>query len=393
MQLSVNGIDTFVATGGRPFDPSLPAVVMLHGAGFDHSTWALHSRWFAHHGYTVLAPDLPGHGRSSGQPLPTIADMADWTAALLDAAGAPKAKLVGHSMGSLIALETSARHPDKVSGLSLIGTAATMTVGPDLLKAAEANDPDAFDMVSIWGLGFKAELGGSLAPGLWMHQGAQRVLQQTRPGVLFNDLNACNSYQNALAAAAQVKVPATFILGERDMMTPAKAGKTLAAATPNARTVVLPGAGHMMMAEAPDELLAALRPWRMISDSTNCAVLLATAKQMPCAPLMIAVLMPITSARDDTSGPPELPGLSAASVWITSSMVRPLTERIERPSADTTPAVTVDSKPRGLPIATTNWPRRRLLNCRARHSANRARRRRAAAPDRCRDRRRARARR
>jgi pimeloyl-ACP methyl ester carboxylesterase len=77
--------------------------------------------------------------------------------------------------------------------------------------------------------------------------------------VLYNDLNACNSYQNALAAAAQVKVPSTFILGERDMMTPAKAGKTLAAATPNARTVVLPSAGHMMMVEAPDELLAALR--------------------------------------------------------------------------------------------------------------------------------------
>ena len=63
----------------------------------------------------MLAPDLPGHGRSSGTPLPTIAEMADWTAALLDAAGAPKAQLVGHSMGSLIALETAARHPDKVS--------------------------------------------------------------------------------------------------------------------------------------------------------------------------------------------------------------------------------------------------------------------------------------
>ena len=162
-------------------------------------------------------------------------------------------------MGSLIALETSVRHPDKVSGLSLIGTAATMTVGPDLLKAAELNNPDAIDMVSIWGLGFKAELGGSLAPGLWMHQGAQRVLQQTRPGVLYNDLNACNSYQNALVAAAAVKVPATYVLGERDMMTPAKSGKALAAATPNARVVVLPGAGHMMMAEAPDELLAALQ--------------------------------------------------------------------------------------------------------------------------------------
>jgi pimeloyl-ACP methyl ester carboxylesterase len=185
--------------------------------------------------------------------------MADWTAALLDAAGVSKARLVGHSMGSLIALETAARHPEKVSGLSLIGAAATMTVGPDLLKAAEANDHAAIDMVSIWGLGFQAELGGSLAPGLWMHSGAQRTLENCRPGVLFNDLNACNAYQGALAAAATVSVPATLILGERDMMTPAKAGKALAAAIANARTVMMPGAGHMMMTERPDELLAALQ--------------------------------------------------------------------------------------------------------------------------------------
>src|ERR1700692_1580535 len=258
MQLSVNGTDIFAATGGRTFDASERAIVFLHGAGFDHTTWALHSRWFAHHGYGVLAPDLPGHGRSAGAPLPTIADMADWTAALLDAAGAAKARLVGHSMGSLIALETAARHPAKVSALSLIGTAATMSVGPDLLKAAEVNDHAAIDMVSIWGLGYQAELGGSLAPGLWMHSGAQRVLEEGRPGVLFNDLSACNDYQNALAGAAEITVPTTLILGERDMMTPTNAGKALAAALPNSRTVVLRGAGHMMMAERPDELLAAL---------------------------------------------------------------------------------------------------------------------------------------
>jgi pimeloyl-ACP methyl ester carboxylesterase len=259
MHLSVNGIEAFVATGGRPFDPALPTIVLLHGAGFDRTTWALHSRWFAHHGFGVLAPDLPGHGRSKGNPLRSIAEMADWTAALIGAAGAASARLVGHSMGSLIALETAARHPQKVSALSLIGTAAAMTVGPDLLKAAEANDHAAIDMVAIWGLGFQAELGGSLAPGLWMHSGAERVLETCRPGVLYNDLAACNAYQNALAAAAQIAVPTTLILGERDMMTPAKAGKALAAALPNAKTVVLRGAGHMMMVERPDELLAALR--------------------------------------------------------------------------------------------------------------------------------------
>src|SRR6059058_1815689 len=259
MQLCVNGSEAFAATGGREFDRSQPTIVLLHGAGFDHTAWALHSRWFAHHGYGVLAPDMPGHGRSCGAPLRSIAEMADWTAALLEAAGVARATLVGHSMGSLVALETAERHPAKVSALGLIVTTATMNVGPDLLKAAEANDHAAVDMVSIWGLGFDAELGGSLAPGLWMHGGAQRVLRHCEPGVLFRDLSACNAYANALAAAASVKVPTTLILGERDMMTPLKAGKALAAAIPHAKTVVVPGAGHMIMAERPDELLAALR--------------------------------------------------------------------------------------------------------------------------------------
>ena len=259
MKLSVNGIETFIAAGGREFDASLPVVVFLHGAGMDRSAWALHSRWFAHHGFAVLAPDFPGHGLSQGAPLTSIADLADWTAALIAASGAAKARLIGHSMGSLVAVEAAARHPDKVAGLALIGTSSAMAVGPDLLKAAEANDHAAIDMVSIWGLGYQAELGGSLAPGLWMHGGAQRVLEASKPGVLFADLSACNAYQNALVSAAQIKVPATLILGERDMMTPAKAGKALAAAIPHARTVVMPGAGHMMMAERPDQLLAALK--------------------------------------------------------------------------------------------------------------------------------------
>src|SRR5215831_8995616 len=79
---------------------------------------------------------------------------------------------------------------------------------------------------------------------------------------------------------------------------------------------------------------------------------------MPCAPAITAVLMPTTSPRVETSGPPELPGLRAASVCNTSSISRPLEARSDRPSADTTPEVTVNSKPSGLPMATTNWPRR-----------------------------------
>jgi pimeloyl-ACP methyl ester carboxylesterase len=115
-------------------------------------------------------------------------------------------------------------------------------------------------MLRIWGYGFHASLGGSLAPGLWMLGAAERLLGRARPGVLFTDLVACNDYRDGLASAARVAAPATLVLGERDLMTPLKAGRELAAALPHARVVVLAGAGHMLMSERPDEVLAALRP-------------------------------------------------------------------------------------------------------------------------------------
>ena len=259
MRLLVDGTETFAATGGRDFDPARPLVVFVHGAGLDHTVFALLSRWFAHHGSSVLAPDLPGHGRSAGAPLSSIAAMADWTAALIEAAGASAARLIGHSMGSLVALETAARHPERVTALGLIGAAAAMPVSPDLLAAARADDHAAIEMVSLWGLGFRASLGGSLAPGLSLLGGAERLLERARPGVLFKDLSACNDYRDGLAGAAKITVPAVLILGERDMMTPAKAGKALAAALPVARAVVIEGAGHMLMSECPDQVLDALR--------------------------------------------------------------------------------------------------------------------------------------
>jgi pimeloyl-ACP methyl ester carboxylesterase len=259
MRIIVNGEATFVGTGGKEFDASLPAIVFLHGAGMDHSVWALLARAFAHHGHAVLAPDFPGHGRSAGAPLTSIAALADWTAALVDAAGAKAAKLVGHSMGSLVALNTGARHPDKVTGLGLIATAAAMRVSEDLIDAAKANDHAAVDMIAIWGEGYRATLGGSQAPGLWMLGGAERLLERAQPGAIFADLSACNAYQDALSSAAKINVPSIVIQGSRDLMTPAKGGKAVAAAIPHGRVALIEGAGHMLMSERPDDVLAALR--------------------------------------------------------------------------------------------------------------------------------------
>ena len=259
MHFVVDGVKIFAGTGGRALDPALPLVVFLHGAGLDHTVWALLARWFAHRGHAVLAPDLPAHGRSEGEPLESIGAMADFTAALITTAGARNATIVGHSMGSLVAIETAVRHPESVAALGLIAAAAAMPVSPDLLEAAQANDPAAVDMVSIWGYGVAAGIGGSLAPGAWMLGAGRRLLERARPGVLFKDLFACNAYRDGLASAAKVAVPATLVLGERDLMTPAKAGRELAAALSDARVVMLKGAGHMLMSERPDEVLEALR--------------------------------------------------------------------------------------------------------------------------------------
>ncbi|WP_142846145.1 alpha/beta fold hydrolase [Telmatospirillum sp. J64-1] len=258
MELIVNGIPAFAATGGKPFDPAKPAIVFVHGSGLDSSVWGLHTRWFVSHGFSVLALDLPGHGKSAGEPLPSIEAMADWVAAAISAAGAKEVVIVGHSMGALVALETAARHPAPVRGLGLVGAAAAIPVHPDLIASAERNDPAAFAMINLWGHGAHAELGGSRAPGVWMVGTAQRVLERNRPGVLAVDLKACDTYKIGLASAAKVECPAVLVLGERDKMTPLKAGRALAETLPKAKVTVLNGAGHMLMAEEPDAVLDAL---------------------------------------------------------------------------------------------------------------------------------------
>jgi pimeloyl-ACP methyl ester carboxylesterase len=258
MELTVDGRKVFASTGGRPFDPDPPVVVFVHGAGMDHTAWMLQARYFAHHGRSVLSPDLPGHGRSAGPPLKTIGELADWVLKLIDAAGAPKAALAGHSMGALIALEAAARGPSKIWALALLGVAAKMPVHPDLLKAAAANDHAAVDLVASWGFGRAAHLGGARVPGSWMLGAGLRVLERAPNGALAASLSACNAYAGAVDAAAKVICPTLLLLGDIDRMTPPAAARDVAAKIAGVRTVVLPRCGHMMMIEQPDETIDAL---------------------------------------------------------------------------------------------------------------------------------------
>jgi len=258
MKVRVAGHEVYAATGGRPFDATRPTIVFIHGAGLDHTCFGLQSRWFAWHGWSVLAVDLPGHGRSGGEPLASVAAMGDWVLALLGAAGVAKAALAGHSMGAVIALETAAKAPERVTHLALLGVSSAMAVHPALLTAARETPAQAYDMMTGWCFANPAKLGGNTAPGLWMTGGARALFDHNRAGALATDLAACAAWTTGLASAKTVGVPTLLVLGAQDVMTPARKGQELAAAIAGATSVVIPDCGHMMMQEAPDATLDAL---------------------------------------------------------------------------------------------------------------------------------------
>jgi pimeloyl-ACP methyl ester carboxylesterase len=258
VNFAVDGRQAFAYTAAHALDPAKPTVVFVHGAGLDHSVFGLQSRYFGYHGRNVLAVDLPAHGRSEGPPLATVGDMADWLARLLDAARLGKAAIVGHSMGSLVALECAARHPARVERIALLGTAYPMKVGEAFMDAARRNDPAAYDMETIWGHAPQSAIGANPNPGMSMYGESLARLERLAPGVLHADLKACHEYAGGEAAAAKLRCPVLFVLGRRDQMTPAKAGAAFAQTVPGARVVLLETSGHAVMAEAPDATLDAL---------------------------------------------------------------------------------------------------------------------------------------
>lgn len=267
MYLTVNGAQTYCYTAGKSLDAAKPTVVFVHGVLNDHSVWILQSRYLANHGWNVLAVDLPGHCRSAGEAPASVEEGAAFVAALLDAAGVQRAALVGHSWGSLIALEAAAQLKDRVSHLVLVGTAAPMKVSQPLLDAALNEPHKAIHMINVFSRSTLAAPPSALGPGTWIWGAStalnRRVLaSNTRVNVFHRGFKACDSYANAGNAIAQVTCPILFVLGALDQMTLPKAAQPLVdqarAAGKTVQVASLP-VGHHQMTETPDETLAAIK--------------------------------------------------------------------------------------------------------------------------------------
>lgn len=267
MQLNVKGQQTYCYTGGKAFDPARPTIVFIHGVVCDHSVWILQSRFMANHGWNVLAVDLPGHCRSAGEAPSSVEEAAEFIGALLDAAGVQKAALVGHSWGSLIALEAAARLKERVTHLVLVGTAFPMKVSAALLDTSLSNPMKAIDMINVFSRSTLAPPPSALGPGTWVYGASVALARRTlasnpRVNVFHRGFKACDSYANGENAIAAVTCPVLFILGAQDQMTQPKAAQGLIdkarAAGKRVQVASLP-VGHHQMTETPDQTLFAIR--------------------------------------------------------------------------------------------------------------------------------------
>ncbi|MDD2918281.1 alpha/beta hydrolase [Rhodoferax sp.] len=262
MIFTVNGAPAYCYTGGKAFDAAKPTAIFIHGVLNDHSVWILQTRYLAHHGWNVLAVDLPGHCRSGGEPPASVEEAADFVLALMDSAGLDKSALVGHSFGSLIALETASKAPSRVSQLVLVGIAFPMRVSPALLEASISAQMKALEMVNVFSRSTLAPPPSALGPGTWVYGasmalGRRVIASNSKTNVFYTGFKACDSYQNGLQAMARVTCPVLFVLGKMDQMTPPKTAQELIKLASNSKVVYLPG-GHQQMNETPEEMLSAL---------------------------------------------------------------------------------------------------------------------------------------
>jgi len=249
MQIDVAGQRIHLESNGNPDGP---LVVFIHGSGGAGSAWTYQLQGLADENCWLLAPDLPGHGQSTGKLLSTIAEQADWLAALLAELRRDRATVVGHSMGALVALQFAARYPQLTNRIVLVGAVPRMAVNPDLLALAKTDDPQAFRLIASWSC-CKGEESAEI------RRMAEERLLQNPPGVLWNDLNACDSYSDLDDAAAKLTCEVVVISGDQDRMTPASGGQDLASRFLSGKHHVVAAAGHQVMQEQPAEVNRLLR--------------------------------------------------------------------------------------------------------------------------------------
>jgi pimeloyl-ACP methyl ester carboxylesterase len=226
-----------------------PPVVLLHGAAGNHLSWPAEVRRIP--GYRIYAMDLPGHGKSGGRGMQTIAAYARAIVDWLEAVNLHSAVFVGHSMGSAIALTLALDFSEHVLGIGLIGSGPRLGVAPELLEHASSATTynNAIQTIVQWSF-------SPLFPPNLLELVAKRM-NETRPSVLYGDLLACDAFDE-MARVCKIARPALILCGSEDRMTPLRHSQYLVNQIPGATLKVFPTAGHMLQLEQPQWVANAL---------------------------------------------------------------------------------------------------------------------------------------
>lgn len=226
-----------------------PGVCLIHGTGGTGSVWKHQLEGLADVTH-VVAPDLPGHGRSDGDSLESIEECVAFVARFLDALSVRHVVLGGHSMGGAIAQGFALAHPERVGGLVLVGTGARLRVLPRLLQLLASDYPEGVSLLMQMGVGSKAP--ATLKARL-------HDLTAANPQrVVLGDLKACDAF-DVMTRIQTIRASTLAICGEEDRLTPPKYSRLFGERIVGARVVVVPGSGHYVQVEQPETTTAALR--------------------------------------------------------------------------------------------------------------------------------------
>lgn len=259
MRLTYQNTEIFISTGGRALTGTQDCLLFIHGSGQSHLSFLQQGRFFANRGFDVINPDMPAHGHSQGEALGSITQMADWYAGLLDELAVGSVTVIGHSQGCLVGLELAKRNQQMVKKLALIASGLAIPVNDALLDMAQHKPRHAYQAMVNWAHGNDSHLYDHSWPGQTHIEFGAAVMSDNHENALFNDLTACNDYQDGPEAAAAISCPTLAILAEKDKMTPMKSGLKLADALADCERHIIPDAGHFLPSERPYDVNKLLR--------------------------------------------------------------------------------------------------------------------------------------